>query len=75
MKKLTISQFMFSELNIIRNYACSHWMFILISANNEFRMNLKNTEQYVAKEVPTQQANNGANKRSTSLLPWGCNSL
>lgn len=38
MKKLIIPQFMFSELNIIGNYACSPWMFILISANNEFRM-------------------------------------
>lgn len=51
MKKLTAPQFIFSKLNIIRNYACSPRMFILIPANNEFRMsyNWKNTEQYAEK--------------------------
>lgn len=34
MKKLTLPQFIFSQLNIIRNYACSPWIFILILASN-----------------------------------------
>lgn len=34
MKKLTLPQFIFSQLNIIGNYACSPWIFTLILATN-----------------------------------------